>query len=44
MTVTMLLVNTISAAERVAGLSREEPRPDEDEAEPAATPLRMRST
>ena len=32
MTVTMLLVNTISAAERAAGMSREEPQPVEDEA------------
>src|SRR3954471_21042111 len=39
MTVTMLLVNTISAAERVAGLSREEPQPDDDEPEPAAAQL-----
>src|SRR3954447_11904736 len=44
MTVTMLLGNTISAAERVAGLSREEPQPDDDEPEPAAAQLRMRST
>jgi methylenetetrahydrofolate dehydrogenase (NADP+)/methenyltetrahydrofolate cyclohydrolase len=36
MTVTMLLVNTISAAERAAGLARPEPQPAEDEAEPAA--------
>jgi methylenetetrahydrofolate dehydrogenase (NADP+)/methenyltetrahydrofolate cyclohydrolase len=36
MTVTMLLVNTISAAERAAGLVRPEPQPVEDEAEPAA--------
>jgi methylenetetrahydrofolate dehydrogenase (NADP+)/methenyltetrahydrofolate cyclohydrolase len=36
MTVTMLLVNTISAAERAAGLSREEPQPVDDETEPAA--------
>jgi methylenetetrahydrofolate dehydrogenase (NADP+)/methenyltetrahydrofolate cyclohydrolase len=36
MTVTMLLVNTISAAERAAGLARAEPQPAEDEAEPAA--------
>jgi hypothetical protein len=28
----MLLVNTISAAERAAGISREEPQPVEDEA------------
>jgi methylenetetrahydrofolate dehydrogenase (NADP+)/methenyltetrahydrofolate cyclohydrolase len=41
MTVTMLLVNTISAAERAAGMSRETPRAD-DEAEPAAAAqLRM---
>jgi methylenetetrahydrofolate dehydrogenase (NADP+)/methenyltetrahydrofolate cyclohydrolase len=32
MTVTMLLVNTISAAERAVGISREEPQPVEDEA------------
>jgi hypothetical protein len=44
MTVTMLLVNTISAAERTAGLSRDEPRPEDDEAEPAAAELRIRST
>jgi len=31
MTVTMLLVNTISAAERTVGMSREEPQPVEDE-------------
>lgn len=36
MTVTMLLVNTISAAERAAGLASAEPQPAEDEAEPAA--------
>jgi len=36
MTVTMLLVNTISAAERAAGLAPAEPEPAEDEAEPAA--------
>ncbi len=36
MTVTMLLVNTISAAERAAGLAREARQPAEDEAEPAA--------
>ena len=36
MTVTMLLVNTISAAERAAGLASPEPEPAEDEAEPAA--------
>ncbi len=32
MTVTMLLVNTISAAERAVGISREEPQPVENEA------------
>lgn len=36
MTVTMLLVNTISAAERAAGLAGAEPQPADDEAEPAA--------
>ena len=36
MTVTMLLVNTISAAERAAGLAPAAPQPAEDEAEPAA--------
>jgi methylenetetrahydrofolate dehydrogenase (NADP+)/methenyltetrahydrofolate cyclohydrolase len=36
MTVTMLLVNTISAAERAAGLAAPEPQPAEDEEEPAA--------
>jgi len=32
MTVTMLLVNTISAAERAVGISRKEPQPVDDEA------------
>ena len=36
MTVTMLLENTISAAERAAGLSRGQAEPAEGEAEPAA--------
>jgi methylenetetrahydrofolate dehydrogenase (NADP+)/methenyltetrahydrofolate cyclohydrolase len=36
MTVTMLLENTISAAERAAGLAPEAAQPAEDEAEPAA--------
>ena len=36
MTVTMLLVNTISAAERAAGLAPAVAQPAEDEAEPAA--------
>jgi len=36
MTVTMLLINTISAAERAAGLAAAAPQPAEDEAEPAA--------
>jgi methylenetetrahydrofolate dehydrogenase (NADP+)/methenyltetrahydrofolate cyclohydrolase len=36
MTVTMLLVNTISAAERAAGLAPAAAQPAEDEAEPAA--------
>src|SRR5258708_7026265 len=36
MTVTMLLVNTISAAERAVGISREEPQPVADQAGPAA--------
>ena len=44
MTVTMLLVNTISAAERAAGVSRDKQPPDEDEAEPVAGELQMRST
>jgi methylenetetrahydrofolate dehydrogenase (NADP+)/methenyltetrahydrofolate cyclohydrolase len=35
MTVTMLLENTISAAERAAGIARGAPEPAEDEAEPA---------
>jgi methylenetetrahydrofolate dehydrogenase (NADP+)/methenyltetrahydrofolate cyclohydrolase len=35
MTVTMLLENTISAAERAAGLTRVEAEPAEGEAEPA---------
>src|SRR5262249_23215579 len=36
MTVTILLVNTISAAERAAGLAPAAVQPAEDEAEPAA--------
>jgi hypothetical protein len=36
MTVTMLLENTISAAERAAGLARVQVEPAEGEAEPAA--------
>ncbi|HLH87592.1 MAG TPA: bifunctional methylenetetrahydrofolate dehydrogenase/methenyltetrahydrofolate cyclohydrolase FolD [Xanthobacteraceae bacterium] len=36
MTVTMLLENTISAAERAAGVTRRDPLPVDNEAEPAA--------
>jgi methylenetetrahydrofolate dehydrogenase (NADP+)/methenyltetrahydrofolate cyclohydrolase len=36
MTVTMLLINTISAAERAAGFARASTQPAEDETEPAA--------
>jgi methylenetetrahydrofolate dehydrogenase (NADP+)/methenyltetrahydrofolate cyclohydrolase len=36
MTVTMLLENTISAAERATGFVRREPQPVDSEAEPAA--------